>query len=84
MSIEFYETNAQAFFDRSVAADMAQGHAEFVALLPPGGRVLDAGCGSGRDALEFHRRGFRVTAMEAKPFDGSNREQSAREEKWAS
>jgi len=65
MSIEFYETNAQAFFDRSVAADMAQGHAEFVALLPPGGRVLDAGCGSGRDALEFHRRGFRVTAMEA-------------------
>ena len=65
MSIEFYETNAQAFFDRSVAADMAQGYAQFVALLPPGGRVLDAGCGSGRDALEFHRRGFRVTAMEA-------------------
>jgi len=25
-----------------------------------------------------------VTAMEAKPFDGSNWEQSAREEKWAS
>ena len=65
MSIEFYETNAQAFFDRSVEADMAQGHAEFVALLPADGRVLDAGCGSGRDALAFHRRGFRVTAMEA-------------------
>ena len=65
MSIDFYETNAQAFFDRSVEADMAQGHAEFMALLPPGGRVLDAGCGSGRDALEFHRRGFGVTAMEA-------------------
>lgn len=64
-SIAFYNANAQAFFDRSVEADMAQGHAEFTALLPPGGRVLDAGCGSGRDALEFHRQGFRVTAMEA-------------------
>ena len=64
-SIAFYNANAQAFFDRSVEADMAQAHAEFTALLPLGGRVLDAGCGSGRDALEFHRQGFQVIALEA-------------------
>lgn len=64
-SIGFYDANAQAFFDRSVDADMARGHEEFVALVPPGGRVLDAGCGSGRDALAFARMGFQVTAMEA-------------------
>jgi SAM-dependent methyltransferase len=66
-TIAFYEANAVGFFEASVHADMAGGHSEFVALLPPGGRVLDAGCGSGRDSLAFHRQGFEVTAMEASP-----------------
>lgn len=39
-TIEFYEANPQAFFARSVEADMASGHGEFTAMLPPGGRVL--------------------------------------------
>jgi protein-L-isoaspartate O-methyltransferase len=64
-SIAFYEENAEAFFARSVEADMVHGWTEFTALLPPGARVLDAGCGSGRDALAFHRLGFEVTAIEA-------------------
>ena len=64
-TIAFYDANAEAFFQRSVAAEMAEGYAEFTALLPPGGRVLDAGCGSGRDSLAFHRLGFQVTATEA-------------------
>lgn len=67
MSIGFYDQNAEDFFNRSVGADMSVGRAEFTALIPPGGRVLDAGCGSGRDALAFSRLGFEVTAMEASP-----------------
>lgn len=27
-------------------------------LVPPGSRVLDAGCGTGRVAIELHRRGY--------------------------
>jgi SAM-dependent methyltransferase len=42
-------------------------HEPFLALLPAGGQVLDAGCGSGRDALEFRRRGYVVTAIDASP-----------------
>jgi 2-polyprenyl-3-methyl-5-hydroxy-6-metoxy-1,4-benzoquinol methylase len=67
MSVEFYEQNAETFFRGSVDADMAAGWQAFAALLKPGDRVLDAGCGSGRDALALNRMGFEVTAMEASP-----------------
>ncbi|HEY0649315.1 class I SAM-dependent methyltransferase [Phenylobacterium sp.] len=67
MSVEFYEENAEDFFRRSIDADMAAGWQAFAALLKPGARVLDAGCGSGRDALALSRMGFAVTAMEASP-----------------
>ena len=42
-------------------------HGRFAALLPPGGRILDAGCGSGRDARAFRELGFEVTATEPAP-----------------
>jgi SAM-dependent methyltransferase len=38
----------------------------FLELVTPAGRILDAGCGSGRDSAAFARRGYEVTA-----FDGS-------------
>src|SRR5262245_25549836 len=36
-------------------------------LVPAGGHILDAGCGPWRDAAEFRRRGYRVTAFDASP-----------------
>ena len=35
--------------------------------LPAGARILDAGCGSGRDAKAFAALGHRVTAFDASP-----------------
>lgn len=32
--------------------------------LPPGARILDVGCGTGREALSFARRGLRVHAID--------------------
>ena len=66
-SIAWYEANARAFFDRSVDAAILDQQRAFAALLPSGGRVLDAGCGSGRDAKAFREWGFAVTATEAAP-----------------
>ncbi|MBK1618435.1 SAM-dependent methyltransferase [Lamprobacter modestohalophilus] len=42
-------------------------YAPFLDKLAPGATILDAGCGSGRDALAFRERGFAVTAMEPSP-----------------
>lgn len=36
-------------------------------LLPPGGRVLDMGCGTGRVLKKFDERGFRVTGIDQSP-----------------
>ena len=65
-SIAYYDKNAQTFFAGTVSADMADGRLRFLEALSPGSRILDAGCGSGRDALAFKQLGFDVTA-----FDGS-------------
>ena len=67
MSIGFYEDNADWFFQRTVNIDMSATQSRFVGLLKPGDAILDAGCGSGRDARVFRDLGFKVTAMEAVP-----------------
>jgi SAM-dependent methyltransferase len=37
----------------------------FLALVPKGGKILDAGCGSGRDSLYFKQKGYRIEAFDA-------------------
>lgn len=61
----YYEAQAQAYFDRTVALPMDDALARFLRQLPAGGAVLDAGCGSGRDALALQQRGFAVSAFDA-------------------
>jgi SAM-dependent methyltransferase len=67
----FYGAFAWAYdllSDRPVAAESATIAALFTARgRPPGARVLDAGCGTGRYALELSRLGYRVTGIDASP-----------------
>ena len=67
MSIEFYNKNAIVFFEGSVNADMSATYDEFLKQVKPAGKILDAGCGSGRDTKYFLNKGYTVTA-----FDASN------------
>ena len=61
----YYAEFAAEFFGATVGVDMAPIHQRFVAQLPPGAHILDAGCGSGRDAKAFAGAGFQVTAFDA-------------------
>lgn len=64
-SVGYYDENADRFFRDTVNADMTALQHRFAELLPVGGRVLDAGCGSGRDAKAFAAMGFDVVAFDA-------------------
>jgi SAM-dependent methyltransferase len=63
----YYDKQAAAFFERTVDVDMSVLRQRFTDLLPAGAAILDAGCGSGRDARAFLEQGFRVTAFDASP-----------------
>lgn len=39
----------------------------FAKAFPPGGRILDIGCGSGRDLAELHRQGYQPFGVDATP-----------------
>lgn len=61
----YYERNAQEFFDSTVNLTMQHLYEPFLNLIPKHGRILDAGCGSGRDSLYFKKKGYSVTAMDS-------------------
>jgi 2-polyprenyl-3-methyl-5-hydroxy-6-metoxy-1,4-benzoquinol methylase len=44
---------------------MERNYRPFLALLKPGARILDAGCGSGRDLKAFSERGYQVVGLDA-------------------
>lgn len=64
-TIAYYDKNAHQFFDQTVDVDMTALYRPFLELIPHGGKILDAGCGSGRDSLYFKQHGYGVEAFDA-------------------
>jgi len=60
----YYSENARTFYDATVNLDMGAHYRPFLELIPEGGRILDAGCGSGRDSLHFKQKGYAVVAFD--------------------
>ena len=62
--MNYYDENAKEFFDGTVDADMSSHHMKFLGQMPENGSILDAGCGSGRDAKIFKDLGYEVSAID--------------------
>jgi superfamily II DNA or RNA helicase/HKD family nuclease len=63
----YYDKRAAAFFAQTANVNMTALHDRFLSHIQSNGLILDAGCGSGRDAKAFLARGFRVAAFDASP-----------------
>jgi SAM-dependent methyltransferase len=65
MSKNYYDENYQEYFRNTVDADMSELIEKFLSYLKPGARILDAGCGVGRDTKVFIRKGYEVEAFDS-------------------
>jgi 2-polyprenyl-3-methyl-5-hydroxy-6-metoxy-1,4-benzoquinol methylase len=61
----WYDRNAQRYMASTLDADLSHVYEPFLRHVPEGGRILDAGCGPGRDSLVFQQMGYDVTALDA-------------------
>lgn len=64
VTIEYYNQNAARFLEDTAGVEFTEIQNAFLSLLPEGARILDFGCGSGRDALKFLKRGYQVEATD--------------------
>lgn len=63
-TIDYYNHNAEEFCQSTVDADMSVCYQMFEKYLQSGAKILDLGCGSGRDSKYFLNKGYDVTAID--------------------
>lgn len=64
-TLDFYAREAETYANRARTVEIEQ-IGPFLSLVPPGGRILELGCGGGHDSEVMLNAGFDVT-----PTDGS-------------
>jgi len=62
---DYYNNNADDFYINTYDVDMQEIYDKFEKHLTSKPRILDAGCGSGRDSKYFLSQGYNVAAMDA-------------------
>lgn len=68
-TLEYYQRNAKEFFSQTINIDMQNVYHPFLEYLPKTHlsnqqKILDVGCGSGRDSVFFANKGFEVVAID--------------------
>lgn len=68
-TLDYYQRNAKDFFSQTINVDMQNVYQPFLEYLPKlhlsnQQKILDVGCGSGRDSVFFANQGFEVVAID--------------------
>ena len=63
-TLDYYNKNSEEYFNSTLNVDMTNTYKEFLKLVPEGGKILDLGCGSGRDSMNFIKLGYEVTSVD--------------------
>ena len=63
-TLNYYNENAKEYFETTKNLKTIEIYKEFLSMVKSSGKVLDLGCGSGRDSLYFKNAGFDVTSVD--------------------
>ena len=63
-TIDYYNNQVEQFIQSTLKVDMESLYQPFLVGLPKSARILDLGCGSGRDTLAFKNKGYQVDAID--------------------
>lgn len=63
-TLDYYNENAQGFTSGTLDVKFTAIQDRFLGYLAPGARILDFGCGSGRDSRYFLSKGYQVEACD--------------------
>ena len=63
-TLDYYNKNSEEYFNSTLNVDMTNTYKAFLKLVPKGGKILDLGCGSGRDSMNFMKLGYEVTSVD--------------------
>ena len=63
-TIDYYNKYAEEYFNKTVNVSMQAVYDQFEVYLKPGDKILDLGCGSGRDSLYFLSKGYEVISVD--------------------
>lgn len=61
----YYNENAMEYAESTKNLEMEHLYDIYLKDFPVKGKILDVGCGSGRDSLNFKNKGYAVTAIDA-------------------
>lgn len=63
-TLQYYDHHADLFFQNTYQVNMESLYTVFTRYLPKHAKILDLGCGSGRDTLAFLQKGYLVEAID--------------------
>ena len=63
-TIDYYNSNTEAFVADTRTSNLTDIEDRFLSYLPEGARIMDLGCGAGRDSRYFLSRGYDVEAID--------------------
>ena len=63
-TLDYYNKNSEEYFNSTLNVDITNTYKPFLKLVPKDGKILDLGCGSGRDSMNFMKLGYEVTSVD--------------------